>query len=307
MKTVVFAYHNIGIVGLEALAQEGFDIQAIFSHLDDPGENVWFGSVVEWAKKNRVQVFCPEKVNTPEWIGRIRDLSPNVIFSFYYRHLLGREILEIPQGGAFNLHGSLLPAYRGRCPVNWVLVNGEQRTGITLHYMLEAPDAGDIVGQKEVPIEFQDTAVTLYEKLCARAKELLAEVLPLIKKGSAPRIRQDLKQGSYYGGRRPEDGKVDWNWPVMRIYNLVRAVTEPYPGAFSYLPEHEKLLIWWALPEKTGNSGSRAGTVEIERDHVVVNASGGRLRLVDIETKNKRMQGTKIVDFFKTQEGVILT
>ena len=307
MKTVVFAYHNIGIVGLEALAREGFDIRAVFSHLDDPGENVWFGSVVEWAKRNRVQIFCPEKVNTPEWIGRIRDLSPDVIFSFYYRHLLGREILAIPKEGAFNLHGSLLPAYRGRCPVNWVLVNGEQRTGITLHDMLEAPDAGDIVGQKEVPIEFQDTAVTLYEKLCAKGKELLAETLPLIKNGTAPRIPQNLKQGNYYGGRRPEDGKVDWNWPVRRIYNMVRAVTEPYPGAFSCLPDREKLLIWWGVPEEAGNSSGRAGAVKIEGDQVYVNASEGRLRLVDIEVRNERMKESKIVDFFKTREGVILT
>ena len=134
----------------------------------------------------------------------------------------------IPSVGSFNLHGSMLPAYRGRCPVNWVLVNGERRTGVTLHHIVEAPDAGDIVGQKEVLIEFEDTAYTLYQKLCVKANELLEEVLPLIKKGMAPRMAQNLKQGSYYGGRRPEDGKIDWSWPVMRIYNLVRAVTEPF-------------------------------------------------------------------------------
>jgi UDP-4-amino-4-deoxy-L-arabinose formyltransferase/UDP-glucuronic acid dehydrogenase (UDP-4-keto-hexauronic acid decarboxylating) len=306
MKAVVFAYHNIGIVGLEALAQEQFDIRAIFSHLDDPGENIWFGSVAEWGKKNQIPVFCPKNVNTPEWIGMIREISPEIIFSFYYRNLLSPDILTIPSAGSFNLHGSLLPAYRGRSPVNWVLVNGEQRTGVTLHHMLKAPDAGDIVGQKEVPIEFADTAYTLYQKLCVRARELLEEVLPLIKEGIAPRVAQDLSQGSYYGGRRPEDGKIDWGWTVMRIYNLIRAVTEPFPGAFTHLPGGEKFLIWWALPEKGSISNGPAGCLEFDKDSVYVRASDGRLRLMDIEVKKERMRGHEILDFFKNQKGVIL-
>jgi len=306
MKAVIFAYHNIGMVGLEALVQGGFDIRAIFSHLDDPDENIWFGSVAEWGKKNQIPVYCPQNVNTPEWIEKIRNILPEVIFSFYYRNLLSRDILMIPSVGSFNLHGSLLPAYRGRCPINWVLVKGEQRTGVTLHHMLEGPDAGDIVGQKEVVIDFEDTAYTLYQKLCVKAKELLGEVLPLIKKGIAPRVAQNLKQGSYYGGRRPEDGKIDWSWPVIQIYNLVRAVTEPYPGAFTYLPEGEKLFIWRTLPEKGSISKGPMGVLEFEKDNVYVRASDGRLRLLDIEVGKERMKGQKILEFFKGKEGVML-
>jgi UDP-4-amino-4-deoxy-L-arabinose formyltransferase/UDP-glucuronic acid dehydrogenase (UDP-4-keto-hexauronic acid decarboxylating) len=276
------------------------------SHLDDPDENIWFGSVADWAKTNQIPVFCPQNINTPEWIEKIRKFSPELIFSFYYRNLLSKDILMIPSLGSFNLHGSMLPAYRGRCPVNWVLVKGEQRTGVTLHHMVEEPDAGDIVGQKEVPIELEDTAYTLYQKLCAKAKELLKEVLPLIKKGIAPRIAQNLKQGSYYGGRRPEDGKIDWSWPVSQIYNLIRAVTEPYPGAFTYLPEGEKLFIWWALPEKGSVSKRPVGRLEFENDSVYVRASDGRLRLLDIEVGKERMKVHKIYEFFKKQKGGIL-
>ncbi len=306
MKAVVFAYHNMGIVGLEALMREKFEILVIFSHLDNPGENIWFGSVAEWGKKNGIPVFCPENVNTDEWIEKTRHLSPEVIFSFYYRNLLGRDILTIPSVGSFNLHGSMLPAYRGRCPVNWVLVNGERRTGVTLHHIIEAPDTGDIVGQKEVVIEFEDTAYTLYQKLCAKARELLEEMLPLIKQGSPPRVAQDLKQGSYYGGRRPEDGRIDWSWPVMRIYNLVRAVTEPYPGAFTHFPQGEKLLIWWALPEEDRASKGPLGALEFEKGDVYVRASDGRLRLLDIEVGKKRMKDRKILEFFKKQKGAVL-
>jgi methionyl-tRNA formyltransferase len=190
--------------------------------------------------------------------------------------------------------------------VNWVLVKGESHTGVTLHHMVEGPDSGDIVGQKEVLIEFEDTAFTLYQKLCKKAKELLDETLPLIRKGIAPRMAQNLKQGSYYGGRKPEDGKIDWAWPVMQIYNLVRAVTEPYPGAFTHLPGGEKLFIWWGLPEKGSISKEPAGALEFEKDNVYVRASDGRLRLLDVEVGKERMKGHKIYDFFKKQKGGIL-
>jgi len=267
MRAVAFAYHNMGIAGLEALKKNGIGISAVFSHQDDPGENIWFGSVVDWAEKNGIPVFCPETVNTPEWIEKIRRMAPDVLFSFYFRKLLSGEILKIPVAGAYNLHGSLLPAYRGRCPVNWVLVRGEKKTGVTLHRMIDKADAGDIVGHREIWIRPEDTAVSLYGKLCAGAGELLDELLPLIKNGTAPRIPQDPERASYFEGRKPEDGKIDWSWPVERIYNLVRAVTDPYPGAFSGL-RGRKMLIWWALPQCGADPDPVPGSVEIEREEV---------------------------------------
>ena len=128
MKTVVLAYHNIGCTGISVLLEQGFDIQAVFTHRDDPNENLWFDSVAEMAAAHNLQVFAPDNINHPLWIERIRRLQPDIIFSFYYRAMVGPEILAIPQKGCLNLHGSLLPKYRGRCPVNWVLVNGEEET-----------------------------------------------------------------------------------------------------------------------------------------------------------------------------------
>jgi UDP-4-amino-4-deoxy-L-arabinose formyltransferase/UDP-glucuronic acid dehydrogenase (UDP-4-keto-hexauronic acid decarboxylating) len=307
MKTVVFAYHNMGIVGLDALKRKGFDIRAVFSHEDNPDENCWFDSVVEWAGKNSVPAFCPEDVNTADWVKRIAAMAPDVIFSFYYRNLLGGKILNIPPSGAYNLHGSLLPAYRGRCPVNWVLLNGEESTGVTLHHMVEKADAGDIAGQKKISIDVKDTAFILYSKLCNCARELLEELLPMIKDGSAPRIPQDLQSGSYFGGRNPEDGIIDWNWPVMRIYNLIRAVTKPYPGAFTYLSEGEKLLIWWGYPEYDNRSDSTAGAIEVEEKNVYIRASNGRLQLLDIEVINEEMKNHQIFEYFKgRKEGLVV-
>ncbi|HPL63653.1 MAG: formyltransferase [Syntrophales bacterium] len=306
MRAVVFAYHNMGIAGLESLLRNGFEVAAIFTHEDDPEENRWFDSVADWAAGKRIPVFSPEDVNKPDWVGRIREMRPRTLFSFYYRKLLSQEILQIPPGGAFNLHGSLLPAYRGRCPVNWVLVRGEKKTGVTLHRMTARADAGDIVGRKEVPIEFEDSAVTLFRKLCRAAEDLMAELLPLIRSGQAPSIPQDPASASYFGGRKPEDGRIAWGAGADEIYNLIRAVTEPYPGAFAFLPRGQKIMIWWAVPEEEGNGGE-AGTVRISGDRARVAAGRGRLRLEDVQVGEKRLRGAEIAEFFKTQTGVVLT
>jgi UDP-4-amino-4-deoxy-L-arabinose formyltransferase/UDP-glucuronic acid dehydrogenase (UDP-4-keto-hexauronic acid decarboxylating) len=306
MKAVVFAYHDMGIVGLEAMKRQDIQVEAIFSHRDDPGERIWFGSVGGWAERNGIPCFFPDRVNTPEWIERIKQMAPDLLFSFYYRHLLSGDILRIPRAGAYNLHGSLLPAYRGRSPVNWVLVRGEKKTGITLHHMIEKADAGDIVGQKETRIEFDDTALTLFGKLCKEAERLLDEVLPLILDGTAPRIPQDPKKASYVGGRRPEDGRIAWSWPAERIFNLIRAVTEPYPGAYSFLPEGEKILIWWAVPETGAARHGGEGAVETVGGVVHVLAADGQLRLLDVEVGGKRMKGEDIFDYFKKRKGIVL-
>jgi UDP-4-amino-4-deoxy-L-arabinose formyltransferase/UDP-glucuronic acid dehydrogenase (UDP-4-keto-hexauronic acid decarboxylating) len=306
MKAVVFAYHDMGIVGLEALKRHGFEIESIFSHHDRPNENIWFGSVVAWANDHHVACFCPETVNSPEWVGRIGELLPDVIFSFYYRTLLSAAILESAPAGAYNLHGSLLPAYRGRCPVNWVLVKGEKKTGVTLHHMAAKADAGDIVGQKEVVIDPHDTAYSLFQKMCSRAAELLDEILPLIKNRQAPRIPQDPQKASYFGGRNPEDGKIDWSWPVARVYNLIRAVTEPYPGAFSFGPEG-KLIVWQARPDFGSADASGApGSIRIDGNAVFVRAADGWLQLQEIEPAGIRLKEGAVLDYFAEKKGVIL-
>jgi UDP-4-amino-4-deoxy-L-arabinose formyltransferase/UDP-glucuronic acid dehydrogenase (UDP-4-keto-hexauronic acid decarboxylating) len=139
----------------------------------------------------------------------------------------------------------LLPAYRGRAPVNWVLVNGERETGVTLHHMVARADAGDIVGQRAVSIDDSDNALTLYRKLVPLGVELIEDLHPKIAAGTAPRRKMDISNGSYFGRRKPEDGRIDWRWPARRIFNLVRAVTHPYPGAFCFVGG-QKLLVWEA-------------------------------------------------------------
>ncbi|MBU2499496.1 MAG: bifunctional UDP-4-amino-4-deoxy-L-arabinose formyltransferase/UDP-glucuronic acid oxidase ArnA [Proteobacteria bacterium] len=277
MRAIVLAYHNIGCVGIEALLRKGFEIAAVFTHRDDPGEEIWFDSVAELAASLGTPVFAPEDINHPLWIKRIRDFEPDILFSFYYRTLLRPAILDIPPSGCLNLHGSLLPKYRGRCPINWVLINGEKETGVTLHYMTPRPDDGDIVSQEKIPITPDDTARSLHEKTARAAAEMLDSILPLINKGTAPRRPQDHGRATYFGGRRPEDGEIDWEKTAADVRNLVRAVTRPYPGAFSFAGDR-KCFFWDVAEVPIRDRGPAPGTI-LSTEPLMIACGRGAVRV----------------------------
>lgn len=259
IKAVVFAYHDIGCVGLQALLESGYQIAAVFTHADDPAEKTFFGSVAQLCAQHDIPVHAPEDPNHPLWIERVGKLDPDFIFSFYYRQLLSEPLLACARKGAFNLHGSLLPRYRGRAPANWVLVNGERETGVTLHQMVKRADAGPIIAQQRVPISALDTALTLHGKLRKAAANLLSDALPLLARGRLPGTPQDESQATYFGRRTPADGLIDWARPAAQLNNLIRAVTQPYPGAFCPVGEH-KLIVWSARVEEADH-GLAPGTV----------------------------------------------
>ena len=258
-KTVVFAYHDIGCAGIEALLDSGYDIAAVFTHADDPKENAFYASVAQLCANKGIPVHAPEDANHPLWIERIAKLDPDYIFSFYYRNLLSEPLLALAKKGAFNLHGSLLPRYRGRAPANWVLVNGETETGVTLHRMVKRADAGGIVAQQRVAIERSDTGLTLHAKLRTAAADLLRDTLPAMLQGKISETAQDESKATVFGRRSAADGKLVWAKPAEELFNLVRAVTRPYPGAFCAVGEH-KLIVWSAEVVK-GNDGQAPGRV----------------------------------------------
>jgi methionyl-tRNA formyltransferase len=234
-RAVVFAYHNVGFRCLNVLLAHGVDVALVVTHLDNPKETIWFDSVQKLAELHGIPVITPENPNVPEVVEQIRALQPDFYFSFYYREMLKAPLLEIPKQGAFNMHGSLLPKYRGRVPVNWAIIRGETETGATLHYMTEKPDNGDIVAQQAVPILPNDTAFDVFQKVTVAAEIALNGVMPALLAGTAPRVKQDLSQGAYFGGRKPEDGVIDWSQSAQQIHDLVRAVAPPYPGATTTL------------------------------------------------------------------------
>ena len=288
MRAVVFAYNNIGCEGIDALLKNGFEITAVFTHKDDPNENLWFRSVAQLAAEKGIPVYAPENPNHPLWVARIKKMKPDYLFSFYYREIIGREILAIPSKGALNLHGSLLPKYRGCAPINWAVINGEKETGVTLHLMAEKVDAGDIVAQKKISIGPNDTAKDVHLKAAKAAAELLNAELPKLAKakGRVKGKKQNEKEATYFHKRKPADGAIDWSKSAAEVRNLVRGVTMPYPGAFSYLGD-KKYLIWDVSEVKTPAKGKSAkpGTI-LSVAPLTVACGSGAVRINFAQTVN---------------------
>jgi methionyl-tRNA formyltransferase len=232
-RAVVFAYHDVGVRCLRTLLARGVEVPLVLSHLDAPGENIWFESVVQQARWHGIAVLTPADPNVPEVLAQVRAARPDFLFSFYYRCMLGPELLSLPARGAYNMHGSLLPKYRGRVPVNWAVLRGETQTGATLHAMAIKPDAGDIVDAEAVPILPDDTAVEVFRKVTVAAETALYRCLPDLIAGTARHTPQDLAAGSYFGRRTARDGAIDWRAGARAAHNLIRAVAPPYPGAYT--------------------------------------------------------------------------
>jgi len=241
VRAVVFAYHDVGVRCLKALLRKSIDVQLVVTHADDPQETRWFASVAATAADHGIECIAPAAPNDAAIEARLAALRPDFIFSFYYRQLLAPRLSRYARHGAFNMHGSLLPRYRGRAPVNWAILRGETETGVTLHDMVERADAGDIIDQMTVPILIEDDAREVYAKITVAAEMVLERSLPFLIAGTAPRRPQDLAAGHYVGRRRPEDGRIDWHKSARDIHNLVRAIAPPFPGAFAAVNG----VRWW--------------------------------------------------------------
>lgn len=283
-RAVVFAYHNVGARCLRVLLAHGVDVPLVVTHEVDPLETVWFTAVSEVAKERSIPWMTPDDPNAPQVVSTVAALKPDFLFSFYYRKLLGPQLLALPPRGALNLHGSLLPRYRGRSPVNWAVLHGERETGASLHYMTAKPDAGDLVAQQSVPILPDDTAREVLDKVTFAAELALDRVLPALLAGNAPRVPQNLAIGSYFGGRRPADGEIDWTRNAQQVHNLVRAVAPPYPGATTRLGGRPARLLRTLLLDA---SGPRQAAVVHFRDNALVAfaGGGGSLRLLELEVE----------------------
>jgi methionyl-tRNA formyltransferase len=282
-RAVVFAYHDVGARCLEVLLRHGVEVPLVLTHRDDPGETIWFGSVAEHAARHGIPAITPQDPDAAATVAQVKKTRPDFVFSFYYRRMLGPALLAVPPRGAFNMHGSLLPKYRGRSPVNWAILKGETETGATLHEMLAKPDAGRIVDQEPVPIDPDDLAVDVFRKMTAAAETVLERSLPKLIDGSAVLRAQDLAAGSYFGGRTPEDGRLDWGRPAREVHDLVRAVAPPFPGAFTDVGgERLRVLrtkLEPALRPRPGGAGLYRQDLQWFADCV----DGKVLRLLEIE------------------------
>lgn len=287
MRTVVFGYHSVGTSGIQTLIDNGFQIVAVVTHQDNPNETIWFDSVAEKAHSLGVPVLKPEDPNTDEMAAALKSLMPEVGFSFYYRTVLKKKILKLFPMGAFNLHGSLLPAYRGCAPINWQILRGETQTGVTLHRMTRRIDGGEIVEQMPMPIGADDTALMVFEQMLPAMQQVLRRSLPKIVDGAVRGRPQDDAQASYFGRRRPDDGRLLFDRMTPgEMYNLMRAVAYPYPGTFFYR-DTEKVWVQWLRPVLNGTAASaneapaRPGQV-LCLEPLTVACKGGAVELVEV-------------------------
>jgi methionyl-tRNA formyltransferase len=272
-RILFFGYSEVGYECLSLLLERGDNVVALITHEDNPHEKIWFKTPAGAAKEKAIPVFTPAGVNTPEWRERIAALQPDLILSVYYRHMIGTKILALPRLGPWNMHGSLLPKYRGRAPINWAVLHGEPRIGMTLHRMVKSADAGAIVDQEGVAIGPRDTAEQAFRKVLPCARIVLARQIDALLAGTAPETPQDESQATYFGGRTPEDGRVVWTQTSRQIFNLVRAVTDPYPGAFTEV-NGVRLMLWWAEPDSPAARGRHGRPGEILSVAPLVVATG---------------------------------
>jgi len=296
-RILFFGYSEVGFTCLDLLLARGDNVVALITHEDNPNEKIWFKTPAAAAREHGVAVYTPEKVNAPEWLEQIAALRPDLILSVYYRNMISSKLLALAPLGAFNLHGSLLPTYRGRAPINWAVLHGEPRIGMTLHRMVKAPDAGPIVDQEGVEIGPRDTAEQAFRKVLPCARRVIERQIDALLAGTAKETPQDDAQATYFGGRKPADGRIVWTQTSRQIFNLIRAVTDPYPGAFSEVGS-ARLMVWWA---ESDSPATRALYAETNRpgeilsvDPLVVATSDGALELTRVEWRGMPVPALRI-------------
>ena len=283
-SAVVFGYHDVGVRCLKVLLSAGIDVPLVVTNVDDPHETQWFGSVARTAEDYGIPVIAPNDANSADVERTLAGLRPDFIFSFYYRSLLDASLLRHAQRAALNMHGSLLPKFRGRAPVNWAILHGESETGATLHEMVARADAGDIVDQMAVPILRDDDAHAVFNKVTAAAEIVLHRSLPHLIDGTASRTPQNLRDGQYFGRRRAEDGRIDWRQGAVEIHNLVRAVAPPFPGAFTDINDNRLWIHKTLLEHERARTGGPARLFGDQGRCYIACADGGVLRILTAAT-----------------------
>ena len=283
---IVCAYSHVGREALAGLLEAGVRVLALYSYAQAP-EDAWFEAPATLAERHGIPVHLEPRFNEDQVHQRIRALAPDFLFSFYFREMIQARFLDLPRLGAYNLHGSMLPRYRGRAPINWVLVKGERETGVTLHAMTPKPDDGDIVGRTAIPIDWDETALSLTRKAAVAGRDLVKATVPRLVDGSAERISQKtLGPSTYFGGRTREDGALRLDMGAGEAFDLVRALADPWPNAFLRLPGGEVDLAW-ALPS---SEPCPAGHFRSTRAGVLLGFEGGALALRVLKHEGARVE-----------------
>jgi len=285
-KAVVCAYSSVGTAALEGLLEAGVDVVALYTYAQGPDE-LWFTPPAAVAAAHGIPVHLAPAFNEDSVYAAIQAHRPDFLFSFYFREMIQARFLELPRLGAYNLHGSLLPKYRGRAPINWVLVKGEAETGVTLHAMTPKPDDGHIVAQARLPIAWDETALSLTDKAASAGRDLVRSAVPGLVDGSIQRLDQKaLGPSTYFGGRKPADSRLDFAMTVGEAFNQIRAVADPWPNAFLETPSGT-VKVAWALPSAEACPQAR---FRVTQEGLLLGFADGALRLHALKHQGLRVE-----------------
>lgn len=290
MRVIFMGTPTFAVPSLLALIEEGYEVVSVITQPDRPVGRKRILTpppVKETALEHRIPVYQPEKIGLEEGINYVKSMEPDLIVTAAFGQILPKEILETPKYGCINVHASLLPKYRGGAPIHQALIDGETETGVTLIYMVEALDAGDMINSRSIPITENDHVGTLFEKLSHVGAELVKETLPALIKGKITPIPQDESQATFAPNIKREQEEIDWSRSAREIRNQIRGM-HPWPVAFTYW-RGQALKVWWAELIEDTPTGKKPGEVwDLTLEGIFVAAGSGSLRLTDIQPAGKK-------------------
>jgi methionyl-tRNA formyltransferase len=295
MRIIFMGTPDFAVGALEAIINAGHEVALVVTQPDKPkgrSGHMQFPPVKECAVKHGIPVFQPEKIKTPEAVEELRRYGADIFVVAAFGQILSKEILDMPRLGCVNIHASLLPKYRGAAPINWCIIDGEEKTGVTIMQMNEGLDTGDILTVKEVMIDKKETAESLFDKLSVAGAELIVETLPKLERGEITPKPQDDSKSSYAKLMNKSLGRIDWSNGVVAIERLVRGLNS-WPSAYTSF--NGKTLKLWScdVVENVSGSGEPGTIINVTKDYFDVLCGDGALRILELQLEGKKRMDTK--------------
>ncbi|WP_334071768.1 MULTISPECIES: methionyl-tRNA formyltransferase [Paenibacillus] len=311
MNIVFMGTPAFAVPSLEALLKEGYNVVGVVTQPDRPQGRkkvLTPTPVKEAALQHGLPVLQPQRLRAPEAVEELAALKPDLIVTAAYGQILPKSVLDLPKYGCLNVHGSLLPKYRGGAPIQRSIINGEKETGVTLMYMAEGLDTGDMIAKAVVPIEDEDTAGTIFEKLSVVGAELLIRQLPMILDGTAERIPQNDEESTYAPNLTREDEKIDWHATSREIFNRVRGLV-PFSGGFTTW--NGEVFKVWAVAKpgvSVGAPEQAPGTVlDLSPAGIEVQTGDGSVLLTRVQPAGKKaMDASEFIRGGVMKKGTVL-
>lgn len=289
LRIVFMGTPDFAVPALRMLVEEKYPVVAVVTQPDRPKgrkRQLHPPPVKLVAEEYGIPVLQPEKVRNPEELDKVLSLKPDLIITAAFGQILPKELLESPKYGCINLHASLLPKYRGGAPIHHAIMNGEKETGVTLMYMVEALDAGDMIAKRSIPIERDDHVGSMFEKLAKLAADLLKDTLPAFLRGEIKAVPQQEAEATFARNIKREDEKLDWSRTAEELYNHVRGLA-PFPVAFTYW-RGQPFKIWWAEPVQENTTEAPGTVVRVSEKGIAVQTGDGLLLLKEVQPAGKR-------------------